>query len=152
MNISVFEILKWGGIIELLRPNLIVATFGAHHSLPQNAPLATACAIVIIRRIPPAQRPRTRLYVDSGKFFVGNCGAHHRISPVVFGDRFDFAINVIRHELCAGRVLVTDSIAVYLPQDFLCPVDYIMTLFNKTHGIQLFQIIDRVRSRSPQFM
>lgn len=144
--------MKSGGVIELLRPNLVVATFGAHHNLPQHGPLATACAIVIMRRLSSLQRPRIRLYVDSGKFFVGNCGAHHRIAPVVFGDRFDFAVSVIHHELCAGRVLVSDSIAVYLPQDFLCPVDYILTLFNKTHGIQLFQIIDRVRSRPSSFV
>ncbi|CAD2212743.1 Protein tyrosine kinase/Protein kinase domain containing protein, putative [Angomonas deanei] len=152
MGIVVKAVLQWGGVLEVFRPDIVAITFGAHSSMAQHVQVGTACALTILRKLPKYQRAYTRAVMDSGSFFVGNCGAHSRISRIVFGDHFDFLMDLSKHDLALGRLLVTDRVAPLLPQELAVPVDFVIPQRDMGYGVQLFQVIDPLWQRNPRFV
>lgn len=151
MNILIRVVLRCGGIIEIFRPDLIIASFGAHATMSMHTQRATAAAITLTRKLTVAQRARTRIVVDTGAFYCGTCGASGRVSPVLFGDRFDDAFELLRYDLGQGRLLVTDRVALTLPNDFVVPFDYVVTLRDRSHGSQIYLVLNPAKRNKKEF-
>ncbi|KPA74833.1 putative protein kinase [Leptomonas pyrrhocoris] len=151
MNIFIHTILRYGGVIEVFRPDVIVVSFGAHAVMSLHTQRATAAAITITKKLTVSQRACTRLVVDTGSFYCGICGANGRVSPVIFGDRFDWAVELLRYDLGLGRLVVTDRVALCLPGDFVVPFDYVITQSDRAHGCQLFLVLNPAKRNNKEF-
>ena len=151
MHILVRVILRHGGIIEVFRPDLIFVSFGAHAGMSLHTQRATAAAITITKKLTVAQRARTRIIIDTGSFYCGTCGSNGRVSPVLFGDRFDAAFELLRYDLVQGRLVVTDRVALCLPRDFVVPFDYLVTLRGRSQGCQLFLVLNPAKRNNKEF-
>ncbi|KPI85342.1 putative protein kinase [Leptomonas seymouri] len=151
MNVLIRVILRYGGVIEVFRPDVVVVSFGAHAAMSLHTPRATAAAIVFTKRLTVAQRARTRIVIDTGSFYCGTCGAHGRVSPVLFGDRFDSAVELLRYDLGQGRLVATDRVALCLPSDFVVPFDYIVNLRDRSQGFQLFLVLNPAKRNLKDF-
>ena len=124
------SVCKCGGVLELLRPDAVIASFGAH--VQYNAAhqlLAARCALMIRRMLPAATFNRSIIALDTGEYYVGTCGNSLSAARVVFGERFTLGRKISRlghSEL--GRVVLTESIAVPLLEEFtIIPIDCVMT-------------------------
>jgi serine/threonine protein kinase len=142
MDILIRTILRYGGVIEIFRPDVIIVSFGAHAVMSMHTQRATAAATTITKKLTVAQRARTRIIVDTGSFYCGTCGAHDRVSPVLFGERFNSAVELLRYEIGQGRLIVTGRVALCLPGDLVVPFDNIVTLRDRSRGCQLFLVLN----------
>lgn len=146
-------VLHFDGVIDLLRPDLVVVSFGAHHQQNIHQTAATRCALTIVRRVPDELVPFLSLLVDTGEYLVGTCGNKAQASRAVFGQRMRFMalLQSLACRLLTARVVCTEKTANAVTFHPMVPIDFIVPLdldgfedsSRKAHGYKLFEVIDR---------
>ncbi|KAK7198812.1 Protein tyrosine kinase/Protein kinase domain/Kinase-like [Novymonas esmeraldas] len=145
LDASIDLVLGLGGTVEVCRPDIVIASFGAHREDALHTTRALQCAVRIFARLSDSQVRRTLLFLDAGQYYVGTLGAYGRYARVVCGDRVDFALRMRRYELGFGRIITTDNIAqswqtrkyVFLPIDNIVPRGGLAV---QTSSVLLFQL------------
>lgn len=129
MEVAISTILAHGGTVEVFRPEVLVAAFGAHREDALHTKHALKCAVHLFDAFSLSQKKRVSLLLDTGNIYVGTCGAHERYARVIAGDRVDFIMRARLHALAVGRIITTDSITLsrhtrnyyFLPFDNIIP-------------------------------
>jgi serine/threonine protein kinase len=146
VNPIVKVIVSFGGVLELLRPDHVIASFGAHREYnPSHQLIAARCALAIVQTLPSAVLSRVAIALDSGSYFVGTCGTAFNAARVIFGERFSLSRKLVKlgSIQSAGRIVLTDSIAVPLLDHFhIIPIDCVLTV-DTPHPVALYELQSR---------
>lgn len=130
MDCTIPSILRFGGVIEVQRPDHIVVSFGSHSRLPMHQTRAAKCALEIMGIInySTTDGPRVGCMLDVGEYYVGTCGAAQRHARVTYGIRTPMMSELVK--LCKSldsQILVTQQMASALDEHMLTvPVDSII--------------------------
>ncbi|KPA74752.1 hypothetical protein ABB37_09047 [Leptomonas pyrrhocoris] len=122
---------RYGGIFDVLVPEMMYVSFGSRVQTKDHALLATRCGIEIFSRLSTRALRYMTFVVDTGVYTVGVCGVPEHKEFVLFGRPSSEIF--FEQQLQSGfRFLVTDSAVPLIRQHFrMLPID-VMTVVEET--------------------
>ncbi|KAG5469157.1 hypothetical protein LSCM4_02555 [Leishmania orientalis] len=120
-------VLRYGGVVELQRPDYIVVSFGAHNkvALHQNRAAKCALEVMYVLNATTPIGPRVGCLIDASEYYVGTCGAADRNALVAFSHSLAPKGDLIRVlKSVQTQILLTQRLASTLDSSMLLmPVD-----------------------------
>ncbi|KAG5469513.1 hypothetical protein LSCM1_02736 [Leishmania martiniquensis] len=120
-------VLRYGGIVELQRPDYIVVSFGAHNKVAMHQNRAAKCALEVMYVLNATTPigPRVGCLIDASEYYVGTCGAADRNALVAFSHSLAPKGDLIRVlKSVQTQILLTQRLASTLDSSMLVmPVD-----------------------------
>ncbi|KEG09636.1 protein kinase [Trypanosoma grayi] len=121
-------LMRYGGVIEIQRPDFLMISFGAHSNMARNQMQAVCFAMELMQVARKDILVRLGAIVDAGEYLVGTCGAANRNARVTYGRQIPLQAELLRLvQTLKCHVLVTRPIAISLDVQFLTiPVDAVV--------------------------
>lgn len=120
-------VLRYGGVIELQRPDYIVVSFGAHNKVALHQNRAAMCALEVMKVLNTTTPigPRVGCMIDASEYYVGTCGAADRNALVTFSSSLVPKVDLIRVlKSVQTQIVLTQRLASTLESSMLVmPVD-----------------------------
>ncbi|AYU82223.1 protein kinase, putative [Leishmania donovani] len=120
-------VLRYGGVIELQRPDYIVVSFGAHNKVALHQNRAAMCALEVMKVLNATTPigPRVGCMIDASEYYVGTCGAADRNALVTFSNSLVPKADLIRVlKSVQTQIVLTQRLASTLESSMLVmPVD-----------------------------
>lgn len=147
-------VLKYGGIIELQRPDLIAVSFGAHNKVALHQSIAAKCALEVIHLLntmtPIGERAGCLL--DAREHYVGTCGAAHRNALVTYSHGYPVHGDLVKlFKSLQTQIILTQGIASTLDDSMLViPIDCIVLNSIGSKETILYELRGHVRALPPE--
>ena len=133
--LPVLEAIKFcGGVVELMFPPHVIASFNAHGSCSMHEYAAVTCALQIQEKL--LRTPlRFVISIDSSDCSVGNCGTGNSNAQVVMGEAVDlvYKLSRLQRNHVGRHLIMTERVAegISRQQLDLLPVDTISPLWDQ---------------------
>ncbi|KAK7201365.1 protein kinase [Novymonas esmeraldas] len=147
-------VLRYGGVVELQRPDYIVVGFGAHNKVAMHQNRAAKCALEVMHLLNTTTPigPRVGCLIDASEYYVGTCGAASRNSLVAFTHSFVPKTDLIRVlKSVQTQILLTQRLASTLESSMLVmPVDCMLLNPLGERDIILYELRGHIRMLPPE--
>ncbi|CAJ1011822.1 Protein kinase domain/Protein tyrosine kinase, putative [Leishmania naiffi] len=147
-------VLRYGGVVELQRPDYIVVSFSAHNKVALHQNRAAMCALEVmhvLNTITPIG-PRVGCMIDASEYYVGTCGAADRNALVTFSHSLvakDDLIRVLKS--VQTQIILTQRLASTLESSMLVmPVDCMVLNPIGKKVLILYELRGHVRMLPPK--
>lgn len=153
MNLLIDAANNFDGVLDVQRPDSLVVTFGAHHTLASHQSAAASCAIQFLRQMPEDLKGYISIVIDSAEYLVGACGAKHRFSRALFGERYVFMRHIAQRlaiETLHTPLVCTEKTASALTKHVTLPVDIVEARPESPLAsfgpVKLFEIVEKKKA------
>ncbi|GET91984.1 protein kinase, putative [Leishmania tarentolae] len=142
-------VLRYGGVVELQRPDYIVVSFGAHNKVALHQNRAAMCALEVMQVLNATTPigPRVGCLIDASEYYVGTCGAVDRNALVTFSNNLVPKGDLIRVlKSVQTQIVLTQRLASTLESSMLVmPVDCMVLNPLSMKQIILYELRGHVR-------
>jgi hypothetical protein len=153
MNLLIDAANNFDGVLDVQRPDSLVVTFGAHHTLASHQSAAASCAIQFLRHTPDDLKSYISIVIDSAEYLVGSCGAKNRFSRALFGERYVFMRHIAQRlaiETLNAPLVCTEKTASALTKHVTLPVDIVEARPDSPLAsfgpVKLFEIVEKKKA------
>ncbi|CUG89738.1 protein kinase, putative [Bodo saltans] len=153
MNLLIDAANNFDGVLDVQRPDSLVVTFGAHHTLASHQSAAASCAIQFLRQTPDDLKSYISIVIDSAEYLVGACGAKNRFSRALFGERYVFMRHIAQRlaiETLGAPLVCTEKTASALTKHVTLPVDIVEARPESPLAsfgpVKLFEIVEKKKA------
>ena len=156
MDATIASVSKFNGVIDLMQPPQLIASFNAHRSCQMHEFAAVSCALRIRDKLlSTSPSLRFAISVTSSDCCVGNCGAGDRSALVAIGECVDLArkLPYLQHSHVGWHVVIGEHVAegISSQQMDLLPVDRILPCWDqadRSRRVTLFVVVPHRSSPS----
>ncbi|CBZ30036.1 putative protein kinase [Leishmania mexicana MHOM/GT/2001/U1103] len=142
-------VLRYGGVVELQRPDYIVVSFGAHNKVALHQNRAATCALEVMKVLNATTPigPRVGCMIDASEYYVGTCGAADRNALVAFSNSLVPKADLIRVlKSVQTQIVLTQRLASTLESSMLVmPVDCMILNPISMKEIILYELRGHIR-------
>ncbi|KAG5495203.1 hypothetical protein JKF63_02258 [Porcisia hertigi] len=146
-------VLRYGGVVELQRPDYIVVSFGAHNKVALHQNRAAKCALEVMHVLNTTTPigPRVGCIIDASEYYVGTCGAADRNALVTFSNSLLPKGDLIRVlKSVQTQILLTQRLASTLESSMLVmPVDCMVLNPIGRKEVILYELRGHIRMLPP---
>ncbi|PWV18670.1 putative protein kinase [Trypanosoma cruzi] len=125
MTLFIATATELSGCVEVLGPDKIVVSFGAHTTIPLHSIEGCRFAFEFLSKLSPYEQGAVTIVVECNEFLVGTCGAHLRNARVLLGT--DYLFDLTRAMSGAPyHIAATSGVASQIQGYQAFPVDCVL--------------------------